>query len=1443
MKKYISLYASVCIALASTATVFADTLNWIGSGTDQNWSTGINWTNLTALTTGTAPGSADNVQFFDSGFLVPTVDAGFGGTISSLRFGSTNNDYTTTIAPGKSLNITGAGGFRIGTPGDTMTVVSRTATFTGSGGTLNISNAAATLVLNQGTAMGVNGSQAILNLQGLDNFNADISGLGIGTVRYQNSVAQRNAGTLYLAKTNLIVLRYAQPLSVYLTLAGNTNALEMVQVGGGNNSGIRSYLYLGITNAIYVDSIGIGRSKSSTAAAATMQFDPTVLAFSPVAYFRGVGGDGSRVTWWGAGDMSSDASSAQHAMGTNNFTGGRVDALVDTLSLGRDCAPNHSAAGSGRINTGVLTFDNGIIDVNTLIVGNQSLAAAASTSVTPNFGYVNVNSANALLVVNNTLKLADTSTQTHVGAQQTFGRININGGTVRANTVTIGANTVTNAIIDMSNSATFVLSNTLASLSKPMRQLNMGDSTFVFHLTGASPVAAMTNLFTSGGGNTIRIGSSATFSSYPAQVALFKFVNLSNNISGAGTHNFTLGAVPGNVVNAYLSNNTFNSSIDLVIPTDPRPVVTNTPVGFSGPPGSLVTLNVGVDGVAPFTYQWRRDGTNISNAGNVSGVTTDTLTITSAGSSNNGSYTVVIGNAYGSTTSTPPAVVTISAGNVPPNITGPNNQSVLQGDTAIFTASVSGVPAPALQWYKNGSLMPGETTASLTIVNAQYPADETTYSLAATNAAGGATNSAFLTVLVPPGIATEPSSVTVPQGSPASFTVVATGHPNPTYQWSKNLNAIPNATNATLPFGSVTPSDAGSYAVLINNAGGSTNSVTVTLTVTSTTLAYTNLSPANGASGICYDTPLYIKFNTTPVLGASGTLRIYDAADTLVDTIDLSQNQANGGQTRVIAGGTYYTYPVIIRGNTAAIYPHLGVMTSNTTYYVLLDTGFFRDAGNASMTGISSTTTWRFTTKVVGPDPLTTSNITVAADGTGDFVTVQGAIDWVPGANVTPITIQIRKGTYEEINRIPTGKNNLTFIGEGCQESVIAYANNNTFQLANASTSTRVMFYAGANDCVFKNLIFTNSSPQGASQAESIRVQGGRNILDNCKFASFQDTILINTAGTSAGYFNKCLIQGDVDFIWGSGVGFFDQCEVRAMQRAGNAGGIYTQARSANGAYGLIFRDCDITKSVPGVTNNWTLGRDGGDANPFGNVAWLNCRLDNHISDAGWTDGGLVDKSTLRFWEYLSRNITDTAFVNTNSRAPWSRQLDASEFETVGNPTNVFAAMSWVPLLPAYVACPPTNQTAYRGSTVVIDSHVGGIPQPVYQWYKGATPVPGATSETLVIPSSQSGDAGNYSVRATNDLGFEISTAGTLTIVAPPSLGTPTVLGNGNVQFTFSGISGTSYRVWASSNPTLSPVTTTWTLLNSGTFGGSPVTFTDTAAAGHPQRFYVLTLP
>src|SRR5262249_33696149 len=150
------------------------------------------------------------------------------------------------------------------------------------------------------------------------------------------------------------------PLVSYQT-AGTTNALEMSR-NPGNNPGVLCLLVLGNSNYFALDSLGLGRDKASANSAAWVGFNPAFIANNPQAKFRNIDGS-SRVAWWAMGDMNGSSSSAQVAVGTNDFTGGTVDALVNVMSLGRDCSPSHTASPSI---IGVLAFNAGTIDVNTL---------------------------------------------------------------------------------------------------------------------------------------------------------------------------------------------------------------------------------------------------------------------------------------------------------------------------------------------------------------------------------------------------------------------------------------------------------------------------------------------------------------------------------------------------------------------------------------------------------------------------------------------------------------------------------------------------------------------------------------------------------------------------------------------------------------------------------------------------------------------------------------------------------------------------------------------------------------------------------------------------------------------------------------------------------------------------------------------------------------------
>jgi hypothetical protein len=165
--------------------------------------------------------------------------------------------------------------------------------------------------------------------------------------------------------------------------------------------------------------------------------------------------------------------------------------------------------------------------------------------------------------------------------------------------------------------------------------------------------------------------------------------------------------------------------------------------------------------------------------------------------------------------------------------------------------------------------------------------------------------------------------------------------------------------------------------------------------------------PAAGATDACIDTPLRLTFASAPTMG-TGTIKVLDASENaVVQSIDVSAKTA----TQTIGGARNFNYlPIMIEGNEASITLPIGPLACNKTYLVTVDRGAFKtDAG--PFNGINAAAGSKFTTEAVPPATGTTK-LAVATDGTGDFCTVQSAVDFIPDGNTTRTTILLRKGTY-----------------------------------------------------------------------------------------------------------------------------------------------------------------------------------------------------------------------------------------------------------------------------------------------------------------------------------------------------------------------------------------------------------------------------------------------
>jgi pectin methylesterase-like acyl-CoA thioesterase len=931
--------------------------------------------------------------------------------------------------------------------------------------------------------------------------------------------------------------------------------------------------------------------------------------------------------------------------------------------------------------------------------------------------------------------------------------------------------------------------------------LQINSITVVEYIPAAPTISGLTNQTVIQGNNTTL---SATVTGTPTPgLQWYLSTNggtSSNAVSSATSSSLTLNNVQysqNNYIYYLVATNSQgttvgNMTLTVIVP----PSISGLSSTASASIGSLVTFSPTVSGVPTPALQWQTNGVNLAdgpdaNGSIIAGSQTSTLNITNAQAADSGTYSLIATNMAGEVTNS--ITLTVSSANELPSFSGPMNQTNVQGSTATFTVtSVSGVPAPTVQWLdQTTTSIPGATNDSLVLNNVQYSQNGYNYYLVASNSVGMVTNGATLTVIVPPFIATQPANLVVTNTQSASFSVAETGgEPVPTYQWFKNNISISSAvnstaTNATFTIASAAPSDGASYYVQISNSAGTTNSATVTLTVNSA-MSVVSLSPSNSQTGVCYDTPLYLTFSQTPTLQQAGTIKIYNVTNstTPVDTINLAQsiNLPNVGgsyvdiasnvQGRVIATETFTNFPVIITSNTAAIYPHLDLLASNQTYYVTVDNGTFTDPAGANFAGITATNAWQFTTKVGGPANPT--NLIVAQDYSGDFATVQGALDSLPANNTTPTVINIRNGTYTEIVDIHL-KNDILFRGQSRSGTVVGYPNSANLQ---GSTHYRMAFKVNGNGIALDNLTVTNMTPVGGSQAEALMIEtgAGQFIFNNCNLGSYQDTLLANAA-TSVGYFYNSLIEGQFDYMWGGGNLFFTNCEFRTLlgYNGSSSGGNLTAARTANGAtgnwpgyYGLLssngfsYVGCRFTR-VTNTIGSTTLADSNGSTN--GLVAWINCSFDTNyvVPSAAVLNSQLL-------WEYGNSNLTDTAAITFGLAVG-----DSAPALTNGD-VRLLAAESatnwlngWVPQLSPNILTNPVIQVVNYGSNATFTVVATGIPDPTYQWLFNGTNLPSATSATLTITGAVLTDAGNYSVVVTTPAGSVTSSPATLTVMSPPN--------------------------------------------------------------------------
>ncbi len=465
--------------------------------------------------------------------------------------------------------------------------------------------------------------------------------------------------------------------------------------------------------------------------------------------------------------------------------------------------------------------------------------------------------------------------------------------------------------------------------------------------------------------------------------------------------------------------------------------------------------------------------------------------------------------------------------------------------------------------------------------------------------------------------------------------------------------------------------------------------------------AQVSLFPAQNAENVNIDTHLVLHFTETPTIGKQGCIKVYEeGSNRLVDSLDMSipagptekrkhpqatytpvpyeyktnyctnantrpgtpsgcnQPEETNYQLTIIGHFTdgFHFYPIIVHDCTATIYLHHNLLEYGKSYYVTIDEGVLSAKG---FKGFTQGNPWKFSTKKASS--VNGNKIIVSADGTADFNTVQGALDYIPDFTPSCLVqkeedidrngswhVYIKNGNYEEIVYF-RNKRYVTIEGESREGVIVHYPNCEIFnphpeliktnEYIGTFPSRRASFMCdNGYEITIMNLTLRTDCK---GQAEALLIMGMHNSVYNVIIDGSGDALQVN----GPTYFERCTIIGDGDTVMGRGPAFFRDCTITSPS-------YMTRARGTEKNHGYVFNHCTFN----GIGDNAILTRTPvTDVYPAAEVVLINCTL-NHVNPLGWNalEG---DTSKARLWEYNSRNTNGTP-VDVSKRHPVSKQLD-----------------------------------------------------------------------------------------------------------------------------------------------------------------------------------------
>ncbi len=816
-----------------------------------------------------------------------------------------------------------------------------------------------------------------------------------------------------------------------------------------------------------------------------------------------------------------------------------------------------------------------------------------------------------------------------------------------------------------------------------------------------------------------------------------------------------------------------------LIPGSTPPFVDTDPQDREVFVGQDAAFSVIASGTDPLSYQWYYNTNTL-----LADATNATLTVTSAQSTNSGSYFVIVTNDYGSATSAV-AQLTVSVPVAPTIIAQPQDLTVLPGETATFTVEAGGSEPLSYQWYYNTNVLLTNATDSILTLNNVQPGDAGSYSVFVSNLAGS-TNSSYAilsvnTNPVAPIFTTQPASQVALTGSTLSFTAVVAGSAPISFQWSKNGVAIPSATSSTLILTDVQlTNDDGSYTVTASNIVGMASSDPAVLTVV-TTIPVAN-SEYNLAGfgwhttggGVLSDTdPNYAKvYTATDLANAinSKTVKIIE----IMNDLNLGYNEieasAKAGSEPFRAHNPPKLHPVLLqtgvslidiqKKNGLTIFSANGATIRHATFNV-------KSSGNVIIRNLKFDEMWEWDEASKGDydgndwDFIDLGNSGTVTNIWVDHCTFTKAYDGIidikggsPGITISWCKYTGDDGAtnpnswvWQQINSLESNKTSYAFYN---------------FLRTHSFSTTNIVTIIQGHDKT--HLIGATTSSENTNFSVTLhhdwfmnpwdrlpRLRGG-NVHD-------YNIYVDDTAGLAARRLRDSIAAA------------MSPADQNTLNNTYSFRPFLNGSISTEGGAMLVEKSVYIDCLTP-LRNNQTDPAD-----PFytGKIMALDTiyQMDNtffrgNSTDPGGTNTlGPLQAAIIPFsWNLPGNQLPYPYVMNDPGQLKaivTSPTAGAGAGVLAWNKTN-WLVTSYAPTAPV-IAADPQNQSVTQGQTATFVVVAGGSTPLAYQWYFNTnTPVANATNFTLTITNVQITNAGTYSVMVSNSVEAVSSASALLTV-------------------------------------------------------------------------------